>query len=133
MDTTGFLNRKYGDFQTTSQFVVCKDDELLFQCKILEPPYKENKTNSCIYQGDYNVEKVNSPKYGICFQIMDVIGRTHVLFHWGNFRKDTTACSLMGEAFKDINEDGHKDVVNSKATFDKFMKIMPDKWKLLIR
>lgn len=133
MDTTGFLNRKYGDFQTTSQFVVCKDDELIFQCKILEPELGNNRKNKAIPIGDYDVEKVDSPRFGICFQILDVINRTHVLFHWGSFRKNTTACSLMGSAFKDIDGDGHKDVINSKRTFNKFMKIMPDKWKLVIR
>ena len=131
--TIGFLSRKYQDFQITGQLIICKEDELIFQCKVLEPQYNDNKKNSCINLGDYYVEKVNSPKYGICFQIVDVINRTHILLHWGNFRKNTLGCLLLGSTFKDIDQDGNKDLINSKDTFNAFMKIMPDKWKLVIR
>lgn len=37
-----------------------------------------------------------SPKYGETFEITDVDGRTHILFHWGNYPSNTEGCVLLG-------------------------------------
>lgn len=129
-----FQSRKYGEKQTTSQFIACDGDKIAFHCKVLEPQWNNNeRNNSCINEGDYWVLKHKSPKYGWCFMIVGVIDRDYILFHWGNYRENTEGCSIVGYEFKDINSDGLKDVTSSKRTFNAFMKVMPDRWLLCIR
>lgn len=129
-----FLSRKLGSYQTTGQFVLIDQDKLIFSCKTLEPQYNDNEeNNSCIYAGDYIVEKHISPKYGECLKITDVFGRTDILIHWGNYRSNTLGCVLVGAEFADINKDGYKDITNSKKTFEKLMSLVDDKFDLFIR
>ena len=66
----------------------------------LERPWKENQANiSSIPAGDYRCKRVDSPKFGNTFEITDVPGRSHVLFHKGNRTADTLGCVLVGESF----------------------------------
>jgi hypothetical protein len=128
------LSRRVGEKQTTGELLFCEDDDLIFQCKTLEPPNLGNKKNiSSIPIGDYWVQRTTSPRYGICFQIENVINREHILIHWGNFKTDTKGCVLVGSCFYDINQDGLKDVANSKSTFNEMMQVLPDRFLLLIR
>jgi hypothetical protein len=39
---------------------------------------------------------VISPRYGETFEITLVPGRTHILFHWGNYPSNTEGCVLLG-------------------------------------
>ena len=57
------------------------------------------------------------------FEIMGVAGHWGLLFHKGNFNRDSKGCVLVGEAFADIDQDGYQDVTNSGATFTKFMAL----------
>lgn len=72
----------------------------------MERPERANKSNiSCIPAGEYIVEWHRSPKYGRCFQVTSVEGRSHILIHPGNFggdtllgfRSDTNGCILLGK------------------------------------
>lgn len=54
------------------------------------------------------------------FEITGVPGHTDILFHWGNFDKDSEGCVLLGD--KIITQaDGTDMVTNSKETFKHFM------------
>ena len=54
------------------------------------------------------------------FEITGVTGHTNLLFHAGNFDKDSEGCILLGDAItKQAN--GDEMVTNSKTTFEKFM------------
>ena len=59
------------------------------------------------------------------FEVMDVPGHTGILFHAGNFNRDSAGCLLLGEALVDPDGDGPKDemVTNSRATMAKFLDI----------
>lgn len=128
-----FQSRKYCPKQTTSHFSLFDEDEMIFDCKILEPEWKRNKKNiSCIPEGWYDVVPHVSPQYGNCLLIKNAPNRSLILFHWGNFRTNTEGCLLTGNNFKDINGDGLKDVTISKKTFDKLMKIAPNGFRLRI-
>lgn len=51
------------------------------------------------------------------FEIEGVVGHDNILFHWGNFNKDSDGCVLLGEArVGDM-------ITLSKLTFAKFMKL----------
>lgn len=126
-------SRKYDEKQTTSHFVLFDEDKLVFDCKTLEPPWKGNKKNiSCIPEKEYDVIPHDSPKYGRCLLIKDVPNREFILFHWLNLYTETEGCIGVGNSFKDINSDNIKDIVSSKNTFDRLMKIAPDGFRLKI-
>lgn len=55
----------------------------------------------------------------ITFEISGIEGHDNLLFHWGNYNKDSDGCVLLGESAVEIK--GAKMVTNSKATFAKFM------------
>ena len=66
----------------------------------LEDPDKDNQINvSCIPVGTYTCKRFNSPTHGETFQVMDVEGRTYILFHRGNTHINTMGCILIGEKF----------------------------------
>ena len=70
----------------------------------LEPPWKDNQPNvSCIPNRGYICKRVNSPKFGDTFEVMNVAGRSHILFHKGNYTKDTLGCILVGEQFESLS------------------------------
>ena len=65
----------------------------------LERLWSDNKPFiSRIPSGLYVCRRIVSPRFGATFEICDVLGRTHIEFHWGNFVTDTTGCVLVGYA-----------------------------------
>lgn len=92
-------------------------------CVCLEPPSLLNKREeSCIPYGQYLCKRVVSPRYGITFEITNVPNRTHILFHTGNFKADTTGCILLGQSFDKLK--GNRGILNSRLTFKRFMAIL---------
>lgn len=66
----------------------------------LERPWEDNKQDvSCIPAGRYRCRRIRSPRFGTTYEICDVPGRTHVLFHAGNTLENTQGCILVGEEF----------------------------------
>jgi len=95
-------------------------------CCTLEPPDRDNKKNiSCIPPGRYSAIRVNSPKYGDTFEITNVPGRSHVLFHGGNVVKHTKGCVLLGQYFGKLQ--GNRAVLNSGKTFQEFLRKLSTK------
>lgn len=65
-----------------------------------ERPWQDNAVGlSCIPAGRYRCRRVRSPKFGVTFEVCDVPGRSHILFHSGNTIEDTEGCILVGEEF----------------------------------
>ena len=87
----------------------------------LELPWKDNKPEeSCIPIGLYRCERTISPKFGKTFEVVGVQERTHILFHKGNFTKDTKGCILIGEMFEPI--EGRPGIIKSGRGFNEFME-----------
>lgn len=108
-------------------------DQRVFCCT-LEPPNLGNRKNvSNIPQGAYVCERVDSPKYGDTFEVTRVMGRSHILFHAGNFVEDTKGCILLGRKWGTLK--GDRAVLNSGATFDEFMRKLRglDQFYLIIK
>jgi hypothetical protein len=78
----------------------------------VERPWLDNAPNvSCIPTGYYEMEKVNSPRFGPdTWEIMDVPGRTHILIHAANWSKQLEGCIALGRGLF-ANLDG---VTNSR-------------------
>ena len=103
-------------------FGVCKLDGRAF-CVTLEPEDRDNAEGvSCIPEGDYVAKRVNSPHFGLTFEITGVSGRTHILFHAGNVEGDTRGCVLLGRNFGALDE--RRAVLSSGNTFKSFMLAM---------
>lgn len=128
------LTRKeYETKQTLGELVVEEGGSTIFNCKTLELPNLNNQRNiSCIPNGTYTVLKRNSEKYGTHFQLLNVPDRSMILIHSGNYYTHTKGCILVGSNFQDLNQDGMRDVIESKNTLIKLYALMPDKFELKI-
>lgn len=108
---------KQSSEQTLGYLSVFEGEKKVFECRTLELPHRNNERNiSSIPEGEYLAKKVNSPTYGNVFEVLNVPNRSHILIHAGNFYTDTKGCIIVGNAFRDINADGVKDVLASKST-----------------
>lgn len=102
-----------------------------FEARILELPWRGNKPNrSCIPPGEYHVTLRHSKRFGWCYHLQDVYGRTWILVHSGNFAGDVTkgykthsfGCLLMGKYFGTLTR--QRAVLLSRATLRKFVNFM---------
>jgi len=111
-----------------------------FICRTIECPDRDNTIDlSCINNGTYIVEVIQSNKYGTVYEVKHVPYRTKILIHWGNwagdstkgYRTDSKGCILVGDKFTRIHNQNA--VRRSKGTFKRFMKHMDNKpFKLII-
>lgn len=124
------IKRWYQDDCTIGR-LTCGD----FQCWTLELPFKDNKTNiSCIYPAEvYKGKKHKSPKNGNVIAINNVMNRTHIQIHAGNYVSQTLGCILVGDSIKFLNDDKIPGVTNSKKTMEKLLSILPDEFNISIR
>lgn len=114
-------------------FVLDNEDMSEYDCHTLELPWRDNKNSiSCIPEGEYQVVKRTSPKFGRHFHILGVPGRSYILIHQGNYHSDIRGCVLVGKDLKDINKDGHIDVVHSKKAMTDLLLLMPDRFTLQV-
>jgi len=119
--------------QTLSECSLHSNIETLFRFTILELSFRNNERNiSCIPAGKYQGEVRQSKKYGKHIHILNVPNRSLILLHSGNFNTQTRGCLLVGKTFKDINNDGLLDVVNSKDTMTRLMSFVDNKIKIII-
>jgi len=99
-------------------FGVLLDGNLPF-CVTLERAWLENKRNiSCIPEGIYMCDRVDSPKFGDTFEVIQVPGRSHILFHKGNLANDTHGCILVGEQYEPLS--GENAIIASGKAFKEF-------------
>ena len=98
----------------------------------LELPWLNNAEDvSCIPPGIYRCRKIESPHNGSCFEVIDVIDRTNIQGHVGNFVSDVLGCIIFGEHIAHYNNDEIM-VTNSKKTFGELMAALPDEFILEI-
>lgn len=108
--------------ETWGTFGVLKIQKEVF-CVTLEPADLLNAPNvSSIPSQQYLIERHVSPRFGETFRVMNVPGRSDVLFHAGNVSGNTEGCIILGQYFGKLRED--RAVLNSGATFKAFMKIL---------
>ena len=109
-------NYQYGTFG-----VLSIDDQVF--CVTLEPPDELNKTGrSSIPAQQYTCKRYSSEHHPSTFQIMNVPGRTKVLFHAGNFKEHTEGCILLARKFGVLKY--ARGILNSGDTFKQFMEKM---------
>jgi hypothetical protein len=90
---------------------------------ILEPPDRLNWRNvSSIPAGQYICRRYRSQRFGETFIVVNVPGRSGILFHAGNRVGDTEGCLLVGEHIAKLR--GDRAIKNSGVTFAAFMSEM---------
>ena len=120
MSLKAFLCRLTDDGkQTLGELRLYDGLTMLFSCKTLEPPWKNNRPKmSCIPVGAYKVTPRTSDKFKQHFLINGTSPREFVLVHAGNYFDDTIGCVLVGRDHTDLNRDGEPDVTFSRVTLD---------------
>lgn len=80
-------------------FGVLRRGQIPFALTFELPWHDNDPERSCIPIGEYDCVRIMSPTFGDTFEVLGVRGRSHILFHWGNFLRDTKGCILVGEEF----------------------------------
>src|SRR5665648_680613 len=137
------LSRNYGWRETQGGLFIMEGTKIIYQCVMLELPkliipYKINtQLINCIPGGMiYDAEKMIRPNGHPAIHVLNVPGRTAVLWHVGNYatglKVDTQGCQLPGLRFIDINKDGDIDVEDSTQAMSDLLSILPNKFKFHI-
>ena len=104
-----------------------------FRCFTLELPDKGNASNvSCIPAGTYEYFKRTSGVNGDVIELRNVIGRSFIQVHRGNFTSDILGCILVGKTIADINADGIPDVTSSGNTMKALLSVLDDEGTITI-
>lgn len=91
-----------------------------FALQCVELPWRDNKSSlSCIPAGVYRVVPWNSKKFGRCWHVTGVDGRTAILIHKGNvagnkeegYKTHSSGCIIIGYSRGTLY--GQKAVLNS--------------------
>jgi len=133
---TATLNRKPSEEkQTLGDFSLCLDGvSTVFKCVTLELPWRGNRRNvSCIPPKVYPVVPRTSKKFGKHYLITGVPNRSYILFHPATFFYQLRGCIILGESYSDINKDGTLDILNTRKTLDRLLKLAPEGFELLIK
>ena len=134
MITVKHIRLEDDGMQTLGQWFVFDGLDKVFECKMLELPYKDNTRNiSCIPKGIYKVEKTYSPRFKkSLYLVRDVPNRSGIRIHVANFNYQLKGCLAPGQSFYDINKDGLKDVTSSGNTLKHLHAILPNEFELEI-
>ncbi len=91
-----------------------------------------NKFAAKIPAGTYTCKRGKHRLHGMTsdfetFQVCDVPGHTNVLFHWGNYNRDSDGCILLGKHFAACDPKDHSGatamITSSRVTWSKFMDL----------
>ena len=119
------IRHKDNGVQTIGTLSIWDEDLILFTCKTLELPYKDNAKNiSCIPEGKYPVKHRESKKYGKHLHIQKVPNRTYILMHSANFFHQLEGCIAVGKEFMHIDDDQQIDINASKLTLKRIVSLL---------
>lgn len=102
----------------------------------LELSWKNNQRNiSSIPKGTYDVIYTFSPKFmKYTYEIRGVPNRSGIRIHVGNYFNQIQGCILLGNGYRDINNDKRLDIINSGITLKALEDYLNRKsFKLIIK
>ena len=121
------------DDRILGRLIVYSDLDVVGIFTTLELPWRNNERNkSCIPSMCYTVEPRTSQKFGHHLIVSGTTPRELILFHVGNFPKDTDGCILVGTDFADIDGDGKLEVTSSKIAMNKLVELIREPAELII-
>lgn len=103
-----------------------------FSCHTLELPYLGNEPNkSCIEPGVYDYRVAYSDRWQRDVIWIDgVEGRTAIQGHPANKVEDLLGCFAVGDSVVSMTNSKSPCVANSRATFDRLLKLIPRTGKI---
>lgn len=108
-------------------YLLRNDGSVIDDWHSLELPWLDNQKNiSCIPKGIYKAKKHVSPRFGNSLWIQDVPNRSEILIHLANYFSDLRGCIAIGVDLKDLNNDGHIDLVQSRKAINLLMLHLKD-------
>lgn len=121
------LTLTHSDYRSDGIFGALASTDGSFSCVTLEHAYltSSGSFGPKIPPGNYVCQRGVHQLAGmthtfVTFEITGVAGHTNLLFHFGNFNRDSEGCILLGEAVADYSQG--EMITNSDATFQKFME-----------
>jgi hypothetical protein len=108
-------------FGSWGTFGVMMDDDTQQPLFVtVERPWLNNQHKvSCIPPGQYVCRRIDSPKHGDCFEVMNVPDRDMIEIHSANLAEQLEGCIAPGMQFGEVN--GTPAVMNSKQAVASFM------------
>ena len=127
-----YLLRIKSDGKQTLGALIAQNLDEVFVAKTLELAWSNNQNNvSCIPVGTYICKWTRSNRLSkeankdvFTYEIIGVPSRAGIRIHSANYFSQLLGCIALGDTHKDINLDGHADVVHSGDTVAKFNQIM---------
>ena len=114
--------------------LVDNKNNLILQLQTLERPWVFNERRvSCIPTGTYLVKHHVSPKFGQCFKVQDVKGRSDILIHSGNVVADTLGCILVGLTSGSVDDSSSAMICNSRKAMAVLLALIEKEIVLHIR
>ena len=130
------LERNKSTLHSTTGRLLLVDNKnnLILQLQTLERPWIFNERKvSCIPTGTYLVKRHISPKFGQCFKIHDVKGRSDILIHSGNVVNDTLGCILVGLSGGSVDDSNTAMIYNSRKAMAILLTLLHKEIVLHIR
>lgn len=87
----------------------------------LENPKRATDKDSRIPAGVYKCKPYSGTKYKDVYIVLDVPNRSAILFHWGNYEKDTEGCILLGNR---RTTSPQPMIMESKKCFERFRSLI---------
>ena len=117
---------EYEKKQTLGECAITENGKDIFLSKSLERADNNNQRNiSCIPSGEYLCVLEYSNRFDCdLWEIKGVPDRSECKFHSANYWHDINGCIALGTKYLDIDNDGFRDVLNSKNTMKKFHKVL---------
>jgi hypothetical protein len=92
-------------------------------CCTIERPWLQNKVDvSCIPAATYTIKPINSPHFGLTYEVCDVAGRTHILIHKANRPSELRGCIAPVSRYGILS--GEWAGLSSKPAYDKLMTLL---------
>jgi len=89
----------------------------------LEHSFDEKpKLNDGVHKCVRGIHKLHDQKPFETFEILGVPGHTGILFHVGNFNKDSDGCVLLGTGVAEVPQG--QMITNSRVAFTKFLVML---------
>ena len=117
------IRRVVSNDNYTAGVVIVKETPV---CVSIELPWHDNQVCiSCIPAGEYKLMlKHKSPKFGACFSIIEVPGRSDILGHPANKASELLGCFAPGRRFGKL--DGEFAVLSSRKAMDDIRACYPE-------
>ncbi|MBK9270777.1 MAG: hypothetical protein IPM48_04200 [Saprospiraceae bacterium] len=115
------IRRSYEEKQVLGTLLIMDEVKTLFNCRTLELAWQRNQKNiSCVPAGKYMMKFEYSSKFKRkLWELKAVPNRTEIKFHVANFHHELNGCIAVGDLHLDMNQDGFRDLRNSRNTLDK--------------